>query len=322
MTEEMQDLLGKYFSGEATSEEITVVKNWVAASEQNESDFKLLEKMWNTSGDQDLISFDTDKAWKKVSAKLNPSITRKSSPTILITAVTSIAAAVIVLFGIWWLMTASPGMQTVVADTDTKEVLLADGSKVYLRKGASLKFPEKFAAASREVTLEGEAFFDVVANEARPFIIAAATANVKVVGTSFTVRNKNDSVSVTVKTGRVFFTPAGDTTRRILLAAGESALYAAHQMKKWSNADINFDAWITKKLVFRNTPLRDILVKISDYYRVNVYLKDDLPASTGQTVVTITFDGQPLPSVLNDLQRVTSLQIRKLNENDYEVSKE
>ncbi len=91
-------------------------------------------------------------------------------------------------------------------NTDTQQlVLLSDGSKVFLKPRSSIHYPAAFAAGSREVYLEGEAFFQVAKNPQKPFFVFYNTIVTRVLGTSFTINTnaKTGNLEVSVKTGRV-----------------------------------------------------------------------------------------------------------------------
>ncbi|PWJ57750.1 uncharacterized protein DUF4974 [Dyadobacter jejuensis] len=137
----------------------------------------------------------------------------------------SMAAAVagILLVAGWYMqkeqalspMELSPFATAVVEEITTKEVNnesqramlvnLPDGSSVTLSKGSRLTYPSQFGADSREITLSGEAFFEVAKDPQKPFYVFAQRLTTKVLGTSFNVRayQDDDEVSVSVKTGRV-----------------------------------------------------------------------------------------------------------------------
>ena len=98
------------------------------------------------------------------------------------------------------------GMELVVNTTSTMlPVTLEDGSKVTLSPQSELRFPTHFMPQQREVFLTGEAFFEITENPTRPFLVNAGQLVTKVLGTSFSVRAKQDSpeVEVSVKTGKV-----------------------------------------------------------------------------------------------------------------------
>lgn len=320
MSNEMHSLLGKYFNGEATAEETAIVKQWMEASEENRADFLLLQKLWNKSGEHQEMVFDTNKAWQSVQAKLNTS--KAPAKTInMFTRRTAIAAAasVIVLLGLWWLAGQRQNTVTIHADVGVKEVRLEDGSAVFLRDGSSLTYSREFDKGAREVKLTGEAFFDVTPDPGRPFRIEAAQAAVEVVGTSFSVNTNDNRVELIVKTGRVKF-GANTGGEVVFVGAGERAMLAQNAVTKTINADINFDAWQSKQLVFNNTPLPEAAKVLSDHYKVNITLKKEDSVQLSAAAITARFNDQSLASVLEEIALITSYRVQRLSEGNYEIS--
>src|ERR1700754_5009037 len=106
MQQDIHSLLAKYFSGQASAEETGMVKEWAGASEENAADFRLLENLWNRSGEQENHVFDTERAWQPVNATLQNN--RKSKIVSLFTKRAMVAAAaIILLLGAWWLFIPS-----------------------------------------------------------------------------------------------------------------------------------------------------------------------------------------------------------------------
>ena len=324
MTDEMHSLLGKYFSGQATAGELQRVQQWVAASEQNRTDFELLEKLWHRSGEQETIQFDTNKAWKTVDERIRASKTpvRRMKPTTRVVAIAAVAvaASLILVFGMWWIFGDSFNSRQVVADIAVKEVTLDDGSKVYLRKGSSLEYKPNFNKDRREVALTGQAFFDVAHNPAKPFVISAAETKVEVVGTSFSVNTLNNKVELVVKTGKVKFGTVNNLQQSILVIAGERALFAGNDINKEQNKDENFDAWQSGQLQFNHTPLPQVIVALNDYYHVDIHFRREDAAQLSAAHVTARFNNQPLNSVLDEIALITSYRIQKLSDTAYEIS--
>ncbi len=317
----MNSLLGKYLSGQTTAAEDTIVTNWIDASEANRAEFQLLQKLWNRSGEQQEIIFDTNKAWQAVNAKINTAKAPARTINLFTRRSVIAAAAVVIIFlGLWWMFGQNLNTTTVYADVEVKEVQLQDGSKVYLHKGASLKYPKKFSEHSREVSLTGEAFFEVTHDAAKPFRIEAAQAAVEVVGTSFSVNTNNDKVELIVKTGRVKFGAPHDASRVVLVSAGERALFAQNTVKKELNKDENFNAWQSGQLVFNNTPLREAAAVLGNYYHVNIRLKKEDAAQLSPAQLTARFNNQSLPSVLQEISLITSYHIQQVSEGNYEIS--
>jgi transmembrane sensor len=321
MSEDMHSLLGKYFNGEATEEEKHAVENWVRSSEQNADEFSLLQNLWNRSDGQPAVSFDTEKAWQKVNAALN--VPGKKGRVVSLwtrRAAIAVAAMLVLIAGIWWLNSSRNTTQTIVVDMAVKEVLLEDGTKVYLRKGSVLAYPKYFSKNSRRITLSGEAFFEVRHDESRPFTITASDAEVRVVGTSFTVSTNNNKVELIVKTGRVRFGSSADTANRQLVIAGQRASYADLRLEVASNTDPNFDAWQTKQLIFKNTPLKEVAAVISKVYNVTIVLKKEDEAQMSESFINDRYSNQSLESVLADLSRTSAYHIKKLDDTRYEIS--
>ena len=104
---------------------------------------------------------------------------------------------------------------------------------VTLNSNSKLEFPAKFASDKREVTITGEAFFEVKPNPEKPFVINAGGAQVKVLGTSFNVSAypKTDAVEVIVKTGKVQVTQKTEQleaeTNEVILTPGEKGTFYA-----------------------------------------------------------------------------------------------
>jgi transmembrane sensor len=322
MNEEMHNLLGRFFSGEATEQEKIADREWRMANKENESAFALLEKMWQSTDSPSTISFDTNAAWKKVDARITADsgkgkIVKMTTQRVAIT----IAASIVLLLGLWWMVNRNDsGMKSLLADRDNQEVRLADGSTVNLRKGALLQYPSNFKKGRRDVSLTGEAYFHVTPDSLKPFVIKAANAEVQVIGTSFTVSTGNDTVELNVMTGRVNFAQSQSMTNKILVVAGEKALYAGGNLTKKVNLDPNFNAWQTKKLVFQRTPLSQVAADLGDYFGINIVFKKEDAAQLSAADFTDTFNDQTLDSVLEEFEKITTYSVRKTGDSNYEIS--
>jgi len=323
MSEDMHILLGRFFSGEATEAEKATVNDWRLLSKENEAEFTLLENMWNTQADPAPLSFDTEAAWKKVDASITVATGKRKIIKMPAREVwIGIAASVILLLGIWYIVGTNRAnhRQRVVAEVDVKRVSLNDGSIVYLRKGATLMYPAKFDKDERKVSLFGEAFFEVTHDASKPFVVEAETTEIQVVGTSFTINATNDSVELVVKTGKVNFTPVGDTGKKMMVVAGEGAVCAGGSISKKAFADPNFNAWQTRQLIFQRTPLSQVVAALNDYYGVNIVFKKEDATQLSAADFTDTFNDQPVDAVLEELARITTYNVKKTSDGNYEIS--
>lgn len=192
-------------------------------------------------------------------------------------------------------------------------IILPDSSRVYLNAGSRLKYPEKYAETSREVYLEGEAFFKVTKNKHLPFIVHTNRLSTRVLGTSFDVRNyaTDADMSVSVKTGRVSVSyitdgavPGGQgTSSAILLPGQQVSIDRQHSglMHKDTVDGEDVGSWTDNRLIFRKTPLSRILHTLERTYRVRFHVSDPLLLNC---VYTMKFDNLPLEEVLDNLKTI------------------
>ncbi len=319
MHEDIHSILAKYYSGQATAEEAEMVKNWAGASEENAADYNLLEKLWHRSGEQEQQVFETDQAWQAVHGKINAVKPPSKMLRLMVRRAVAAAAVIILALAAWWIFTPPGAAHTILADTEVKEVRLKDGSTIYLRKGATLQVAKGYGENSRSLSLEGEAFFEVTPNQEVPFIVTTSSTRVQVVGTSFLVSTNDDKVALTVRTGLVSFSSKSDADKKILVAAGEQALFQENELEKTGNADRNADAWRTKQLVFENTPLTTVTADIRNYFGIDLKIAPADSSRIAATIVAARFNSQPLDTVLKELSVISTYRIRKLDSLHYEI---
>jgi ferric-dicitrate binding protein FerR (iron transport regulator) len=321
MSEDIHSLLGRYFSGEATEEERGRVKAWVAGSEANREEYRLLEKLWKGAGEAPAEVFDTRAAWSKVDTLLQPkaAVVKPMFPRRLAIAV---AASLVLVLSFWWLLDQRLGMNTVVARAGVKSIGLPDGSMVHLRPGSRLKYRNNYGDDRRAVTLEGEAFFEVQKNPSKRFVIAAGAGEVTVLGTSFLVDEERDIVRVVVQTGSVQLRSAKDTATAAVLVAGERGVLSGAEISKGQNTDQNFRAWQTGMLVFNDTPLPQVAAALGNYYGVTLRLRPSDQAALSAVRVTISFKSERLPDALEQLSMITTYPVKQVGDRTYEISQD
>jgi ferric-dicitrate binding protein FerR (iron transport regulator) len=164
------------------------------------------------------------------------------------------------------------------------EIVLSDGTKVWLNAASSLKFPASFTGKTREVTLTGEGYFEVAKNALKPFHVKVDHMTVEVLGTHFNVNAYDDENSVattllegSVKVKKGVLTNSGSKT--VLLEPGEQADLAKDgKFKINHHANIEeVTAWKYDNFEFNNTPVTDIMRQISRWYDVEVDYRGSIP---------------------------------------------
>lgn len=157
-----------------------------------------------------------------------------------------------------------------------KIITLADGSKIFMNSASKLKYPQSFKGKTREVFLEGQAYFEVNHDQAKPFIVHAGKLTVQVLGTTFDVRNyKGDAdAAVTVATGKVAVKTPADKAYW-MLNPGQQLSYnvASEKALKLQVKALEYIGWKDGSLVFKNTPLQQIAKQLERAYGVTIIIK-------------------------------------------------
>jgi transmembrane sensor len=203
------------------------------------------------------------------------------------------------------------------ADQVVKSFQLPDGTLVSLNSNTQLKYPKRFGKDTREVTIEGEAFFEVKPNKNKPFIIHAGNAQIKVLGTSFNVSAypRARLVEVIVETGKVQVSnklTVTEQTNELILDPGDKGtlVYSSNALLKTTNQDPNFMAWKTNNLIFRATSLNEVIRNLEKVYKVNIRLAD--PKLNG-LLLTAHFNDYPLDFILKVIESTFQMETQKID---------
>lgn len=154
------------------------------------------------------------------------------------------------------------------------QLILADGSKVWLNSASSLRFPTSFTGDRREVELDGEGYFEIAKNPAKPFHVKTSSQDIEVLGTHFNVNAYNDEVSTktTLLEGSVKVNQLANKNQEVTLKPGEQAVLDPHSPFTINHSpDIDqVMAWKNGWFEFDNTDIRAIMRQISRWYDVDI----------------------------------------------------
>ncbi|HEX8024054.1 FecR family protein [Mucilaginibacter sp.] len=156
------------------------------------------------------------------------------------------------------------------------QLILADGTKVWLNAGSTIKFPVDFAGSERVVEFSGEAYFEVAHDASKPFKVACAGQVVQVLGTHFDINAYQDenAVKTTLLQGSVKVygksRPSTSASSEIIIKPNEQAVFKNDQLSKQTVDADEFVAWRNGVILFRNADIHDVMRKISRWYNVEV----------------------------------------------------
>lgn len=308
------NLIAAYFSGECSAPEKQKLQNWRNSNLANQKLFNQFREVWEKSEEsKKAFSPDTESALEKVNREIEmrTAYKKKNNKTInkLVYFGLRIAAVLIIGAGILlgYYLSQKKSADIYVEETTTKaekqEIILADGSTVWLNSFGKLKYPSEFSSEKREVWLEGEAFFEITKNPEKPFIIHAQNSLTQVLGTSFNIRAIPDEkeVVVTVIEGKVaFYNKAKDNGKSLELIAGDKGILNKNNsnLKKHKNADSNFLSWKTGILDFNNMPLQEVIRELSEYYNTDIEITD---TAINEMKITTTFPNMKIDEVMKSI---------------------
>lgn len=220
---------------------------------------------------------------------------------------TSAAAILIVAaLALWFMPAGKVSNKTVFTESSTttcqrKIITLSDGSKITLSNSSRIRYPKIFNGSLREVFLEGEGFFDIIHNPAKPFLVRSGKLNIQVLGTSFNIRHyeKDKTIDVVVATGKVgVFAKGGKKTW--MLSPGKLLAYNPLTGKALESIvnPSDYTDWQNGALIFNNQPLEDICNQLERWYGIRITIKD--PALKSKPI-RLKQKNESLPTVMKML---------------------
>ena len=250
-------------------------------------------------------SIDVEGDWNKVKNRIQFEKKRRISTLLKVAAITVILLSI----GLIMKQYLFGPQEMIMAMTveGHKEVLLPDGSLVYLNQHSRLTYPEKFRKNSRRVSLSGEGFFQVAHNPARPFNVnVAGLANVEVLGTSFNIQTikEEEAVKIQVVDGKVaFFAKGKDDSGKILEKDDQAELQDGIIVMN-TEAELNFLSWKTGIIYFEQEKIEDVTDLLERHYKLNIELDGSV---SRELTFTSVIDNQEIEAVLEEISLVLGI---------------
>ena len=300
--------------GETSEEEVTNVKNLLSGDPAYQRRFEHLKAIWEASRNISLQStVDENAAWHRFKNRVTYRELQVPDQPENRFGWMKVAASIVTLLGIGliiYFITNNQKLTQEMAVQSFERVLtdtLPDASVVTLNKKSTLTYPKKFVGNTRSVALKGEAFFTVTANKEKPFIVAVNDLQVRVVGTSFNIKETNGNTVVTVETGIVQVTSHDKTVE---LRAGEKVDVSPEnvELKKESVTDKLYNYYRTKEFVCEETPLWKLVAILNEAYGANITIAN---SSIRGLPITTTFYNESLDQVLLIISETLNITVIK-----------
>jgi len=323
--------MNKFLSGSITAETLVgyiegsldvplqhEVQQWLESNSGNRKFFNMLKEAWANS--QELTGLNEDirsSDWQLVAAAIDKSDTkaRRSNSFLFNLKQWRRAAAILLLLvslsGVYYLGMESGtplthtggGYHSIIVPVGEKsELLLSDGTRVWINAGSNIRFPSQFSDELREIWLDGEAYFEVESDQKRPFMVHTSELDVKVYGTKFNLKAyaDEDVIETTLVEGLVSLEPhnlINNKKQEVFLKPNHKAIY----IKKKAHIDPDNElareikeplspkkiiltktiqveptiSWHKGKLIFVDESFESIVVKLERWYDVKIIISND-----------------------------------------------
>lgn len=297
MIEMTEEILIRFINNTCSDEELTAVKMWLDESEDNAAKLFEMERIAMLAGELRDNATTRKRMFDYVQQRIiADEFAKRKKKRIRLLKWMSSAAAILVIVITSVFIFKSPDVQMIKVETfsESREVTLPDGSKVYLNKNSCIEYPETFAATKREVNLTGEGFFKVAHDAAHPFTVNGQYINVTVLGTEFNFNSdENGANNVSLVEGSVKVSSVKGK-ESVVLVPGQKAEYdvvSGNLTVSETNAAIDA-AWHDRIIPFENANVKDIANALAQLYKVKIVLKDvdTLKTYSGPTVYYESID--------------------------------
>lgn len=320
----LHELAIKYFSGTLAYEEEVVLFQFIKEETNGMQQFRQWEQEWKAS---EGFSVTSDEAWRQVRRKM-----QTSDAAVAMLApmrnrwwqkVISIAAIIVLtVLGTWFVMQWTDHMQTEsyylcsVAYGEKSKLVLADGTKVWLNAGSSLKYSNCFGDTHREVFLDGEGYFEVSKSIGRKFTVHTDSYDVVVKGTKFNISAyADDSVVVTTLIEGMVDITYGDKV--MSMNPGEKISFNRTDTSFARSQVDAFQAmaWAENRIEYSDITLRELVIKLSRQYDVSIRL-DLSSADLAEKEIRISLrNSETLDDVLMALEQILPISVVRNGKN-------
>lgn len=292
--EEIDNLISMYLTGNIDTQSLKTLVAWSKESSENSLYVRNKIEIWFSSGVVgSMTSFDKEKAFERFKNRIEKAtiaeeqkqrFTKSRSLKIFYRVAAAILIILLPLAGYWGGMeTVKSGFSDIVVEAPMgarTKLYLPDGTLVWLNAGSKITYSQGFGVDNRDLTLEGEGYFEVKRNEEVPFEISTKELDLTVLGTKFNFRNYADDEEVVVNLleGRVKLRNELVASADVYMSPNEKAVLSKEtgRLVKTKVNTSNSNLWTRDELYFDELLLEDIAKQLSRSFDVKIEVADSL----------------------------------------------
>lgn len=317
-------ILYRFLKGDMSDPDYKILNEWLRSSDEHVRELFTLQE----AIDRQKVVYNSEERLAKAKSRFQHTIAAsgaKSPKIVFYRRVLGYAAMLLAFVSIGIGvgkyckagLTESDLIVQVPANGEVQEVILPDGTKVWVNRGSVLKYPAHFAKNSRRVELDGEAYFEVKRDQSRPFTVTSDAMSVKVLGTIFNLRSyKNSFLTETSLIEGAVEVRGNRNEGQIVLSPGQKAeLNRKTGRLQVKQVNSKLDAvWHDDLIPFESATIFEIASVLERFYQVKIILSPDICNSTYSGVLKRSDN---IDKVLSSLKNSIPITFRKNGSNIY-----
>ncbi len=325
-------LLDKYLKGTCSENERVLVEAWYAHLGENkaeETDITHYEK-------QEMF---TD-IFRNISSRIDPEHHHKSVRFLQIDWLITLVASILLVVGYFYFQnnrknstSAQIEISEIVVNTKFNEFVnlekqivkhrLPDGSMIWMRPNAKVKYPIEFNLKQRIVQFDGEGFFDVQKDPLRPFYIHSGKMTIRVLGTSFNVKApiSQKEFKISVVSGSVEVIALNEKLKKqiVILRSNQQALFEIDSKRLYALKTVEMakiELYQSTSFIFKNEKISEVIKQLEARFNIDIVVSDK---RIEDCTLNANFENQPLPAIIEMLCRSLESSYT-INENTIQIT--
>ncbi|HEY2350507.1 MAG TPA: FecR domain-containing protein [Puia sp.] len=291
MEQRIKFLFRKYLSNNCTAEELDEFFHFIRISDQDQTLRTILQETYQSilTASASYVNISGDLVIRGISNPFGAPVQKEKRPkrrVITIIFASAVAASLILILFLNILYNKIAGQslaamkKTSTEKAEYKFILLPDSTQVWLNAGSSLDYPEHFDNTIREVTLTGEAYFDVKHAEEHPFIIHTGQINTTVLGTAFNINAYTDrsNIEVSVSRGKVKVSRGNQLIAMLVKGQTVKVSQTGDTGPQKVLSTNSVAAWQQGNMMYDDESLGDIIADLQRVYNVKIQVDNKILA--------------------------------------------
>ena len=316
-----EDIIIRYLENRCSEEDFVLINEWMKESDENAGELFRMEEIYQLGK----FPFEEENLVVRAERRLGRRLeqeNQKKQEVFKLRSVLRYAAAIVGVMVLaaglayWFRNKAEELVVASAAHGQVREMLLPDGTKVWLNQSSVLKYPRAFEGKERHVYLDGEAYFEVARNHEKPFMVKSPAMDVRVLGTSFNIKCRPDNsfAETTLIEGEVEVKDKSDKGRITLLPGQKAVLNRVTGRMQVKQVDPKMEiVWHNDLIPFEKSSIFQIAAALERFYGVKIILSPDVDSTNTYSGVLKKKDN--IESVLNSLRNSIPFNYKKVDDN-------